>query len=650
MTAAETLPFQAETKSLLDLVINSLYTNKEIFLRELISNASDALDALRFQALTRPELYEGDETLAIRLEVDPQARTLTVSDNGIGMTREQVVANIGTIAHSGTRELREKLKSNPAGNVAAELIGQFGVGFYSSFMVGDKVTLVTRAAGEKTATLWESKGDGQYTISEAEKPSRGTTIKIHLKPVDHEAGIEDYTNRWTLSRIVKKHSDFVSHPIIFRGEKDAVDEATPKPESESTSTVIEEKTLNSMRPIWARPKSELQPSDYNEFYKHISHDWNEPLETIHLKAEGAFEYQSILFVPGKAPNDLYYQGYEFGLQLYAKRVMVVERCEDLLPHYLRFVKGIVDAVDLPLNISRQLLQQDRHVAQIRKWLTKKVLEVLEEMRQGDAEKFLSFWEGFGKALKEGVSADHDNRDRIIALLLFPSSNEAAKLTSLKDYVARMKEGQNDIFYLSGESRAVVENSPHLEGIRAKGYEVLYFTDAVDELLAQTLHEFEGKRLRSVGKGTLDLNPEESKESRESKEKALEEKNKEYSDLLEFVREKLEPHLKRARLTSRLTKSPACLVGDEMDYSPHLERLLRKGKDGGPKQRRILELNPEHEIVAGMRERFAKDKADPLLADYAQLLFGYALIAEGSELEDPVRFNRLVAELMARSLT
>ncbi|MBK7994292.1 MAG: molecular chaperone HtpG [Blastocatellia bacterium] len=647
VASAETFQFQAETKQLLDLVINSLYTHKEIFLRELISNASDAIDKLRFEALTKPELLEDGSQFEIRLESDKQNRTLTISDNGIGMSRDEVIANIGTIARSGTKEFREKLKNASSDNGLAELIGQFGVGFYSAFMAADKVTLVTRRAGEKEATLWESVGDGQYTLTTAERSKRGTSITLHLKAVDSEAGIEDYTDTWTLSNIVKRYSDFVAYPIVTREEREEVErdeDGNPKKDGKK-ETVIEDKTLNSMKPIWTRPQSEVTESEYAEFYKHISHDWQEPLKNISLRAEGRIEYQALLFIPSKAPFDLYYHGSEWGLRLYAKRILIMEKCEELIPRYLRFIKGIVDSADLPLNISRQTLQQDRHITQIRKWLAKKVLDTLKEMQEKDEEKYLQIWKEFGSSIKEGISSDFENKDKVVSLVLFESSNDKDKLTSLKDYVSRMKEDQKEIFYLTGESRTVVENSPHLEAFREKGYEVLYLVDTVDELVADSLHEFEGKALKSIGKGTIELGSEEEKQKAKQE---IEEKQKQSANLLEFIQKKLGEDIKEVRLSNRLTSSPVCLVGAEQDYSPQLERLLRQAKNM-PKQKRIMELNPKHDIFNKMQERYEKDKEDPLLGDYSELLLGYALLAEGSELPNPSRFNQLVVSLMTKNL-
>lgn len=623
----ETFQFQAETRQLLDIMIHSLYTTKDIFLRELISNASDALDRLGFESLTKPELTAEDSTKEIRLEVDPNERTLTISDSGIGMSREEVIAHIGTIAKSGTGELREKMREGASASVLEALIGQFGVGFYSAFMVADRVTLLTRRAGEQHATRWESTGDGQYTISDADKPARGTSITLHLKPVDNENGIEDYTDRYTLSRVVKRYSDFVNYPIIFKDTEDQI--------------------LNSMKPLWTRPASEVTESEYAEFYKHISHDFSDPLHHFSARAEGLLEYQALIFFPSKAPFDLYYQSFDAGLRLYAKGVLIIEQAAELLPHYLRFLKGVVDSANLPLNISRQMLQQDRQITQIRKWLTKKSLDALQQLFDKEFEKYLTLWKEFGRALKEGAATDFDNKDRLVALLLFESSHDAEKLTTLKDYVARMPVDQTEIFYLTGESRAVVENSPHLEAFKAKGYEVLYLVDTVDELLVQSLTEFDGKQLKSVGKGTVNLG---SEEERAQVEEELKKEQEESAGLLTAIQKHLDQYLKDVRLTNRLTNSPVCLVSGEMDYSPQMERLLQMGGGGGPKQKRIMELNPRHEIVAKMRERFEKDNADAKLGKYAELLYGYALLAEGSDLPDPPQFNRLLAELMTETLT
>lgn len=637
--SVESFQFQAETAQLLNLMIHSLYTQKEIFLRELISNASDALDRLRFEALTNPGLVEDGHKYEIRLKPDVAARTLTISDTGIGMSRQELIDHIGTIARSGTRELRKKVQESQSAEAMADLIGQFGVGFYSAFMVADRVTIISRRAGEQSATQWESSGDGSYTLGEAERAGCGTDIVLHLKAQDPESGIEDYTDRWKLSIIVHKHSDFIAYPIIYEGPRQ-------EPGEKDEEGKIETKTLNSMKPIWTRSRSEVSESDYNEFYKHISNDWTEPLKVLPLKAEGTVEYEALLFIPSKAPYDLFYPGSESGLRLYARRVMVMEKCEDLLPHYLRFIKGVVDSSDLPLNISRQRLQQDRHITQIKKWLTRKVLDSFTEMREKEQDNFQKLWAEFGRALKEGVSSDYENKDKLLPLMLFESSNDPKELTTFKAYVERMKPEQTEILYLTGESRKVIENSPHLEASRQKGYEVLYLSDPVDELLVQHVHEYEGKRLKSVTKGTVHLGTEEEKKQLEEE---IKKKQEEYASFLEACQKKLDEHVKQIRLSTRLVDSPACLVTEEHEYSPHLERLLQKGKGGGPKQRRIMELNAGHPIVTQLYERYKANGEDPSVSDSIELLFELALVAEGSEIADPVRLNRLTLELLQKSL-
>jgi molecular chaperone HtpG len=647
MAKVEEHQFQAETKRLLDLMIHSLYTNKEIFLRELISNASDALDKLRFEALTDPTLLEENDKYEIRLETDKEARTLSVSDTGVGMSRDEVIANIGTIAKSGTDELRKGLESSHTAQMTADLIGRFGVGFYSSFMVADKVVLTTRKAGETAATRWESTADGAYLLSEAERDRRGTTVTLYLKQTDPEIGIEDFTDQWVLSRIVRKYSDFVTYPIIGKYIREETDKDGGSAQEPNPTIVIEDKILNSMKPIWGRPQAEVSESEYADFYRHVSNDWTPPFKTVALKAEGTIEYQVLLFIPAQAPHDLFYHAYQGGLRLYAKRVMVMENCAELLPGYLRFIKGVVDSADLPLNISRQTLQQDRHITQIRKWLTKKTLDLLAELFEKDHDNYLKFWGQFGRALKEGVSADYENKERILSLLLFQSSSDPEKLTTLKGYVERMKEGQEEIYYLTGESRGVVENSPHLEAFKANGYEVLYLTEPVDELLAQSLWDYEGKKLKSAGKGTLKLG--DNQEEKENAQAELKKKEEEAADLFAAMQKALDEQVKQVRLSNRLVASPACLVGTEMDYSPQMERLLQKGKGGGPRQRRILELNPNHEIFAKLQERFRQNKEDKAIREYAELLLGYSILAEGSEIPEPAKFNRLVVELMLKTL-
>jgi molecular chaperone HtpG len=618
-TNIETFQFQAEARQVLDLMIHSLYTNKEIFLRELISNASDALDRLRFEALSKPELMGPDDKLEIWIESDPAARTLTITDNGIGMSRDEVIANIGTIAKSGTRELLQTLRERQSSDALTTLIGQFGVGFYSAFMAADRVSLLTRRAGEEKATQWESAGDGTFTIMEATKFTRGTSIVLHLKKFEEDVEVEDFTDKWVIERIVKRYSDFVAYPVIYKDREGK--EA--------------DKTLNSMKPIWTRPRSEVKDEEYKEFYKHISHDWNEPLVTWSFRAEGRSEYQALLFVPSQAPFDLFYATGKFGLHLFVRRVLIVEHCEELLPGYLRFMRGVVDSADLPLNVSRQRLQEDRHISQIRKWLTKKVLDSLEDMQKNEPQKYLDFWKQFGRVLKEGPSIDFDQKDKLISLCLFESSADPEKATTFSEYVARMQPDQNAIYYITGPSRRAVENSPHIEAFKAKGYEVLYMVDPVDEMFVQWLPEYDGKKLKSIAKGAGDL----------ASEGDLQEKQREFAGLMDKLQKRLEDRVKEVRLSTRLTSSPACLVVSEHDMSPNLEKLLSQVKGETAKQKRIMELNPSHEIIGKLRD--LSDGA--MLDDLAEVLYGYALLAEGSELSDPPKFNQAVMRVLAKAV-
>jgi molecular chaperone HtpG len=640
--ATETLPFQAEMKQLLDLFIRSLYSSKEVFLRELVSNASDALDRLRFEALTRPEL-RGEGEPEIRLVADNQARTLTISDNGVGMSRDEVISNIGTIARSGTRELIEKIKATKSSDQALALIGQFGVGFYSAFMVADKVTLVTRRAGTEQATCWESTGDGTYTISSGARAGHGTSITLQLKPADHDDGMPDFTDEWVLGRIVKQYSDFVRYPIrmqVTREEEERDEEGKPKQDAPK-KTVVEDKTLNSMKAIWLRKQQDVKEEEYVDFYKHISHDYEKPLKTITLSAEGRLEYRALLFIPSRVPFDFDFHDAENGLQLFAQNVKIVEKCKDLLPHWLRFVKGVVDSSDISLNVSREMLQQDRQIAQIRKGLVKKVIDVLVEAQEKEAELYRKIWDAFSRGLKEGAYADYENREKILPLLLFESSADAEKRTTFKEYVGRMKEGQEVIYYLTGESRSLIESSPHLEVFKGKGIEVLYLTDAVDDIMIQSVTAFEGKKLKSAANASLDLG---DKQEREAKEKERKEAEAGFAGLFKVMQQHLDKHVKEVRLSSRLTSSPACLVGDGT-VSPRLERLL--GGKNKTVQRRILELNAEHGVVKQLKARFDRDKDDPWIVDLAELLLGQALLVEGGDLPDPVRFSQLLTDLMVR---
>ncbi len=645
-TVVESYVFQAETKQLLQLMINSLYTKREIFLRELISNASDALDRLRFEALTNPELGQ-EHVFEIRLKPDPAARTLTICDSGIGMSRDELISHIGTIARSGSQEFRRRIEETASLEARAELIGQFGVGFYSAFMVADEVTVVTRRAGEQSANRWHSSGDGTYTVTPAERFRCGTDVILHLKKPDAEQGIEDYTERWKLASIVRKYSDLIAYPIVYEERKSSEEnKETDSGSSPNADAAQEPQILNSMKPIWTRQPSEVLAKDYHEFYSHLTNDWTEPLKVLSLKAEGIHEHEALLFIPAVAPQDLFYHAPDAGLRLYSKRVVVMEKCEDLLPRYLRFVRGVVDSNNLPLNISRQSLQQDRHVSHIRKWLTRKILETLAQMQEHEPDTYRRFWKQFGRAVKEGISFERDDKDKLIPLLLFESSHEPETLTTLKGYVERMKPPQEEIFYLTGDSRKVIENSPHLESVREKGYEVLYLSDPVDELLVQSLYEFDKKRLKSVGKGIFNAG---TVEEQTHKQEQLKRKQEEYSELLEAIQKQLDEHVRKVRLSSRLVCFPACLVTEEHEESPQLERLLQRGKLGGPKQRRILEINPDHVITERLYQRFQANRKDQLVQDSVELLFFVALLSEGSEVPDPVRFNGLTLRFMEQLL-
>ena len=618
---AERHEFQTEVRELLDLMIHSLYSHKDIFLRELVSNASDALDKVRFESISRPELAPIGE-LEIRLEVDADARTLAVHDNGIGMTREEVVDNLGTIARSGTREFLQALREAKA-TAAPELIGQFGVGFYSSFMVADRITVVTRRAGTEEATRWESTGDGGYTLDAAERSGAGTTVTLHLKPKDEEDGLKDYTQEWVLKDIVKRYSDFVSYPIRLKAE-----------------------TLNSMKAIWARGKDEVTEEQHREFYKHISHDWNDPLEHLSVHVEGGFEARALLYIPSKAPFDLHHRdGGHRGLSLYVKRVFIMDDWRELLPAYLRFVRGVVSSDDLSLNVSREILQKDRQVQAIRKYLVRRILAALKEMKEQRPEKYRTFWTEFGAVLKEGLIAMDEGHDKLLELVMAPSTEGSSTATSLGEYVQRMKGGQPAIYHVTATSREVAERSPHLEAFRARGYEVLFFLDPIDELWLRLPREFEGKPLTSVAKGAVDLGSEEEKKQEET---AREEASERFKDLLLALRAKLQDEVRDVRLSGRLTSSPACLVGEAGDLSPHLEELLRRSGQDVPKVKRVLELNPSHPLVARLQAFHAAHPADERFTRYAELLYGQAILAEGGTLPDPATFSRRLAELLVEA--
>ncbi|HEY7986746.1 MAG TPA: molecular chaperone HtpG [Methylophilaceae bacterium] len=621
----ETLGFQTEVKQLLQLMIHSLYSNKEIFLRELISNASDAADKLRFEALADSALFENDSDLKIRVSFDKKARTLTISDNGIGMSRDEVIANIGTIAKSGTREFFSKLSGDQAKD--ANLIGQFGVGFYSSFIVADKVTLTTRRAGltAEHGVRWESTGEGDYTLEMVDKPARGTEIVLHLR-----ADQDEFLSDWKIKSTLRKYSDHITLPIVMKKSewKDGEEIATD-----------EDETVNQASALWARAKNDIDEEQYQEFYKHVAHDQENPLAWSHNRVEGKQEYISLLYIPSRAPFDLYDRQTKHGIKLYVKRVFIMDDAEQLMPQYLRFVKGVIDSSDLPLNVSREILQESREIEGIKAGSVKKVLGLLEDLAENEPEKYATFWKEFGRVLKEGPGEDFANREKIAGLLRFSSTldDSETQTVSLKDYISRMKEGQEKIYYVTADSFAATKNSPHLEIFRKKGIEVLLFSERVDEWLVSSLHEFEGKKLQSVAKGDLDLGKLEDEAEKEQQKKAEDE----FKPLLERIQTALGDKVQEVRVTHRLTDSPACLVTGEHDMSANLERLLKASGQQGPSTKPTLEINPSHKLV----ERLKEEGDEARFSDWTHLLFEQALLAEGGQLEDPAMFVKRMNALL-----
>lgn len=629
-----TQTFNAEIKQLLDIVIHSLYSQKEIFLRELISNSSDAIDKLKFQSLTDSSLVNESTPLEIRLIPDLTQHTLQVLDNGIGMTEEEVTSFIGTIAKSGTKafaQMNQEMKSKP------ELIGQFGVGFYSAFMVSDKVTLHTQKAGAAMGTIWESTGDGTYTIEAASRSQgRGTTITLHLKNAveDNKSDestekIQDFTDARTLKSLVKKYSDFVAWPIKMNVET--------KKENE---TVIEEQVLNSQKALWLRPPAEIKAEEYNEFYHHLTHDWQPPGKQLHFKAEGTTEFNALIYFPTKKPFNYQMKDYEFGLSLYIKRILIMENCKDLLPPYLRFVKGVVDSSDLSLNVSRELLQQDRLVTLMRKNIVSKILGSLKDWLSKDRKSYETFWTEFGTTLKEGIPTDSSQIEKIQDLLLF-KSNHSAELTSLDEYVARMKPEQKDIYFMAGERQEAIEHSPYLEKLNEKNYEVLFLTDAVDEWLTQSLSQFKQKNLVSVTKENLNLDTEDEKKQKETVKKVQVER---FGSLLEKMKSNLTDSVKDVVISDRLTETPVCLVSAENEMSANMQKILSQmGEAYGKDSKRILEINPNHLIFETML-----NANDEQIKNWSEILYNQALLAEGNAIANPVRYSKLIADLMIQS--
>jgi molecular chaperone HtpG len=638
---SETIEFQAEARQLLQLMIHSIYSDKDVFLRELISNASDALDKLRMESYRDKDLGVDTSDLHVELRTDAQARTLTITDNGIGMTRDDVVSLIGTIAKSGTAETLSKLRDAQASGseeVTAELIGQFGIGFYSSFMVADRVEMTTRRAGTEGGVHWESAGEGTYELSEVPDAPQGTSITVHLKSEDAEDNLHDYADPAVVRRIVKRYSDFITWPILLNPGRPTAVEGAEEDDAEPQESSDE--PINSRKALWARPRSEVSDEEYAEFYRHVSHDWQEPLETMRFTGEGTFEYQALLFLPSHAPMDLYYRDAKRGVQLYVKRVFVMEDCEALVPEYLRFVKGVVDAQDLSLNVSREILQQDRQIQLIRKRLVKRVLQTITTMRAENAEKYDTFWAECGRALKEGLLTDRDNTQAILEASSFASTHDPEKLTTLADYVARMPEGQESIYYVTGESRSSVENSPHIEAFRAKGYEVLLLTDQVDEVWVGMVGSYgtgeDAKPFASIAQGDVDLADDA-------------ERPEGFDDLLSWMTTTLADQVSEVRLSTRLTTSPACLVGEVGGLPPQLEQMMRSMGQEIPVQKRALELNPKHPLVENLKAAHEAHPDDAGIAETASLLHDMAVLAEGGELKEPSVFVGKLAQRLAATL-
>ena len=633
--STETLQFQAETKRLLDLVINSIYTNKEIFLRELISNASDAIDKLHFESLTNKEILEGEDEYEIFILPDKETKTLTISDNGIGMTRGEVINNIGTIAQSGTKAFLEKIKENE-GKLDEELIGQFGVGFYSAFIVADKVELITRKAGETAAVKWTSDGAGEYTIEDCEKDSRGTMVVLHLKDEFVDGEDFDFTSTYTLENLVKKYSDYIRYPIKMNFE------VKGKPEDEPT---IEIRTVNSMQPLWTRNKSDIKDEEYEEFFKHQFHEWEKPLEIFHTKAEGTTEYTALLCIPKHAAINLYYSDYEAGLQLYSRHVFIMEKCKDFLPDYLRFIKGLVDSPDLPLNISRELLQQSREVKKIGKALEKNILKQLSKILKNDREHYAEFWQEYGKALKIGVynnAYDQKVKDDLKDLLLFATSTQD-KLSTLEEYVSRMPETQTKIYTASGKDKETISQMPQMEILRERGIEVLYLLDPVDEFAIESLAKYADKDFQSVTRADFELDDEESKKTKTE----VEELAKSQEDLLKDVKEVLGGAVSEVRLTSHLKSGAVCLATGVNGPSLNMEKTFAAMNNPFFKAQRILEVNPNHALFKKLSGLHAFGKDNDEFKNFCQLLYTQALLIEGIMPDNPVEVANKIADLMAK---
>ncbi|GHS94463.1 chaperone protein HtpG [Planctomycetales bacterium] len=626
--SAEKMEFKAELKQVMEIIVHSLYSHKEIFLRELISNAADAIGKIRFDALTDAELAEGDTDFQIKIIPDAAAKTLTISDNGCGMSRETLINDLGTIARSGTKAFLEKMKQAKSENV--DLIGQFGVGFYSAFMVADKVEVVTRAPRQTAATKWTSAGEDSFTVEAAERDQRGTTIVLHLRDDESE-----FAETWRLRSLVQKFSDFIEYPVVLVTDEKKRD----KDGKETDEIEHKEDIVNSRQAIWLRAKSEVKDEEYAEFYKHISHDFDAPLKTIPYAAEGAQEFKALMFVPARRPSDFFMREQRRGLQLYVNRVFIAEECDKLLPPYFSFVRGVVDSSDLPLNVSREMLQEDRQLHKIRKALVSRLFATFKEMLEKEHATYLKFWEQFGVMLKSGLMGDFENRESILDLLLYPSTraSEENKLVTLAQYVEAMPAGQEEIYYMIAENRPMVENSPYMEYFRERGYEVLIMTDPVDETVVAATPEYQGKKLKAIDRGELaakDETPAAEKEQRE----------KDHRDLLAFIKETLGDEIAETRLSARLKSSPLCLIGEEGQIGAQMERLLRELGQAAPERKLVLEINPDHAAIAALRSKLSADKN--AATEDLRLLFDGAVIASGGKIKDPAAFLQRAAKLVA----
>ena len=681
--AQEKFEFRSETKELLQLMAHSLYSSKDVFLRELVSNASDALDRRRFEALTDASKLPGDEKLEIRIHADKIAHTLIIEDNGDGMTKEEMIKNLGTIAHSGTKAFMEQLKKAENQDQANNLIGQFGVGFYSAFIVAESVIVTSRRVGQDNAYTFRSNGDGSYTVEDSVKDTVGTSIILNLRNSDEEDQLSDFTDEYVIKSTIKKYSDFVQYPIMVecthKHHREGVEEAEGHDSSKCNDPehMVEEKVweqANSMKAIWLKNASEVTDDEYNEFYKHITYDWTGPLFRLNVKAEGTMEYRGLLFIPARPPYDMNYRDVKYGLRLHAQHVLIMEQCAELLPDYLRFVKGVIDSADLNLNLSREILQKDRSILTIKKHITKKILDMLQNAMDNDPEKYAKFWEAYSRVIKEGAASDYDNRDKLLKLMKFVSTFTVAEdekaskaaaddandekdekdekkdkksMTTFAEYIKRMPSDQDSIYAITGESLEVVKNSPHLEAFNQKGYEVLYLVDPYDEILFSQIPEVEGKKIVFIGRGEVELGSEDEKKAKREK---LEEQKKDYSNLIEKLQKCLSSEVDSVRLSSRLTTSPACLVGLDGDVSPQLQRIISKMNNmSAPISKRVLEINPNHPLLQKLQAKFNANADDAIIPKYAQLLFAQSLLAEGSPLPDPVEYTKLVTEIMVDSL-